>query len=549
MGQHQPLSNKEKASIFLPLVVFLALAGGTWLGYLISQRNVANNSHIIISNQGGNFKGGTGKFDEVMKFVDARYLEEENLAKLEEEAVETILAELDPHSRYISLSEIARVQESLSGGFDGIGVEFFVLDDTIYIVNVIEGGPSEKAGVLDGDKIITINDSIVAGNGVYNNDVTNLLKGTAGSKVTIGIKRNGEVTLKQIPITRGTIPVRSVDVAYMLDDKTGLIKINRFSGTTYDEFLEAADELTDAGMENLVLDLRGNGGGYLDAAVKILDQLFSTKSLLVYTEGRRYDRQEYNSTGKSKYNLDLLMVLIDEGSASASEIVAGAVQDNDRGLIIGRRSFGKGLVQEQYQLRDGSALRLTVAKYFTPSGRYIQKPYDEGEAEYHMDLQDRYDSGELYYRDSIQIADSTEYRTTTGRVVYGGGGIIPDIFMPMDTLFRNMYYLRSSIHLPSFIHRYTDRKRYSLLTKYPTFETFNSRFEMSEETLEEFFAYVTQKNEEIERPSFISSRLQNRIKFLMKAALARQLYSDDAYYKILHQKDEMIEQALKEINK
>lgn len=549
MQDHQPLSSREKTSIFLPLIVAMALAGGIWLGYLISgSAQPASDSFVIMSDGEVNYKASRGKFNQIMNFIDSRYLEEEDLGKLEEEASEAILEKLDPHSRYISLEQIQGVQESLSGNFSGIGVEFFILDDTIYVVNVIEGGPSEKAGILDGDKIVTINDSLVAGKGVYNSDVMDKLKGEENTSVTIGIKRAGEPEIKQIAITRGKIPVRSLDVAYMLDDKTGIIKINRFSSTTYDEFMQETKRLVEEEkMQNLVLDLRRNPGGYLDQAVKMLDQLFNTKKLLVYTEGRRYDKKEYFSTGNNKFNIDQIVVLIDEGSASASEIMAGAIQDNDRGLIIGRRTFGKGLVQEQYNLSDGSALRLTVAKYFTPAGRYIQKPYDKGGEEYGNDLQDRFDSGELYYQDSIQILDSTQYLTTTGRVMYGGGGIMPDIFIPLDTLYRNNYYLAVSTYIATFVYKYTDNNRKKILAQYPNFQDFKRSFNISPALFEQFITFTEQKD--IKRDNQLLFKATPKLKMLLKATLSRQLYTDQEHYQVLFDDDAMVQRALTEINR
>lgn len=541
MAQHQPLSNKEKMNIFLPLIVGLALAGGTFLGFVMSSRNA--NQRVVIT--GG---GNVGKFGEIMRFVDARYLEEEDLNKLEDAAINAALNDLDPHSRYISLSEIQDVKESLSGNFEGIGVEFYILEDTIYIVNVIKDGPSEKAGVKDGDKIITINDTLVAGKDVYNREVMNKLKGTAGSKVTIGIKRRGESNLTQIEITRGKIARPSINVAYMLDAKTGLIKINRFSGTTYDEFMGAMKKMTDGDqLENLILDLRRNPGGYLDASVRILDQLFSSKKLLVYTEGRSYKRKEHKSTGKNLFTLNKIMILIDEGSASASEIVAGAIQDNDRGLVIGRRSFGKGLVQEQYALSDGSALRLTVAKYFTPSGRCIQKPYTKDKSSYNQDLQNRFDSGELYSQDSIQVNDSVEYRTMSGRIVYGGGGITPDVFVPIDTLFLNPYYLAISSYIPNFVYHYIDVNREKLLMKYSDFKSFDANFIVGEKLMEQFIIHTEKK--EIEREPLLVAKFKKRLQYVLKAYLVRQLYEEEDHYKILHREDKMVQRALLEIKR
>jgi carboxyl-terminal processing protease len=545
MQDNEPLSNKEKINIFLPLVLALALAGGTWLGFEMASNK--NNSYVVVSDQ-GKYPAKSGKVEEILRFIDARYLEEEPSDKLEDSAIEAVLKELDPHSSYISLDNIERVNESLNGNFEGIGIEFYILEDTIYVVGVIDNGPSDQAGLLKGDKIIMIDDSLVAGKNIYNTNVIDKLKGEAGSPVNIKVKRAGLAELKEVKITRGEIPMYSVLTACMLDKTTGLIKINRFSGTTYEEFMRSLEDLIEnQGMQHLILDLRHNPGGYLEAATKILDQLFSARKLLVYTEGRSYRRKEYNSTGKAMFNVNKVVVLIDESSASASEIVAGAIQDNDRGLVIGRRSFGKGLVQEQYKLTDGSALRLTVARYFTPSGRYIQKPYDGSEGLYGDDLRKRYESGELYSKDSIHITDSTVYRTVNGRIVHGGGGIVPDIFIPLDTSRINAYFQSINLLARDYIYKYLDNKRFSLVKQYPTFEDFEANFSISNQFLEQLVVYAESKK--LKRDNDLLSKYKKDLKIEIKANIADQLYGEIAYYKTLFSVDEMVLRAIKEITR
>jgi len=542
---HTPLSNKEKISIFLPLMLAIALAGGTWLGFSLASNS--RNSYVVVS-EGGEYTGQTGKVEEILRFIDARYLENESINKLEDAAIYAVLNDLDPHSNYIPLDKIERINESLSGNFDGIGIEFFILDDTIYIAGVVADGPSDKAGIERGDKIIMIDDTLVSGEGAFNNKVVDKLKGKAGSKVTVKIQRSGTPELLDFEITRGQIPMHSLDIAYMLNETTGLIKLNRFSGTTYKEFMTALQNLVEKeDMQHLIVDLRGNPGGYLDAATKILDQLFSSRKLLVYTEGRSYNRKEYNSTGNNLFNISKVAVLIDESSASASEIIAGAIQDNDRGLIIGRRSFGKGLVQEQYKLTDGSALRLTVARYFTPSGRYIQKPYDGSHGQYDDDLQHRIESGELYNADSINITDSTIYRTTSGRIVHGGGGIVPDIFIPIDTSLTNPYMLAVSSYIRNYTYKYIDHKRQQLKERYPDFVSFNNTFSVSTTMLNGFHAYLEANN--IELQNDILTQNQSFFELQMKSHIADQLFQEEGFYKTLFEKDDMILRAIQEINR
>ncbi|MCP4440297.1 MAG: S41 family peptidase [Aureispira sp.] len=539
-----PLSSREKLNIFLPLLLALTLAGGTWIGYQISSQ--MNGSYVLVSNNNSQLSPRAGKVDEILRFIDARYLEGIEMEKLEDAAIEGMLKNLDPHSSYIAAANLQGVNESLAGGFEGIGVEFFVLEDTVYIVGVIPDGPSDKAGMEVGDKIIMIGDSIIAGVGIKNKGVIDKLKGESGSGVDIKVKRSGLAELQEISITRGEIPMRSVDVSYMLDAQTGYIKVNRFSGKTYAEFMTALEALIEKDMKDLVIDLRQNPGGYLNAATDMLTQLFAKKKLLVYTEGRSYKRKEYNSNGRVLFKVGKVAVLINEGSASASEIMAGAIQDNDRGIVIGRRSFGKGLVQEQYELSDGSALRLTVARYFTPSGRLIQKPYEQESDDYSNDLKKRFESGELYHKDSIKISDSTKYYTTGGRVVYGGGGIIPDVFVPLDSMDHNPYFVRTSNYIPQFVYHYMDNNR-QRLKQIGDLEAFISEYQVSDEVLEDFVQFSEEKG--ITRKEEDLGMIKSRLKLNIKAYVAQQLFRELGFYKVLQTKDPTIQKAIEELHR
>ncbi len=532
-----------RISLWLPLIVAAAMAAGMWIGFELHART--RTTYVVQPDGTTTRIVQGGKIDEVLRFVEAKYIESADLAKLEDAAAKALLKELDPHSGYISLAEINSVNESLSGGFEGIGVEFSIIEDTVYIIGVIADGPSDKAGIRIGDKIISIGDSTAVG--IDSKRMMDKLKGASGSPVSVGILRATTNAVEQITITRGQIPIRSVDVAYMLNAKTGFIKINRFSDKTYKEFMEALEKLIDGEkMENLVIDLRDNPGGYLTAATDILNQLFDSKKLLVYTKGRSYERRDYHATGKTFYRLGKIAVLIDEGSASASEILAGAIQDNDRGVVVGRRSFGKGLVQEQYPLTDGSAMRLTVARYYTPSGRLIQKPYKNGDNEdYNDDMKQRAESGELYHRDSVKFSDTTKYYTQAGRVVYGGGGIMPDIFVPLDTLFRNRYYQQIYPHLSVFIYKRMNTLRPALLAQYPTFADFDKGYTLPESLIEEFVQYAESKK--IARQIADIDIIRPRLQSVFRAYIAQQLYQNGAYFRIINKSDELVQRAIKAI--
>ena len=531
----------QKVSIWLPFLLAAVLTLGMFIGLRVQSAlatHPAGSSTISTPTR----SSSAGKMDEILRYIDAKYVSEADQHQLMEKAVESVIAELDPHSNYFSTEELQAVQESMQGNFDGIGVEFMVLDDTIVIVTPLSGGPSEAVGLQPGDKIITIEDSIVAGQQLATADIFSLLRGEKGTKVRIGIQRAGETDLMDFTITRDEIPVHSVDVALMLDDRTGFIKVNRFSATTYDEFANAVKKLVEEHeMKDLVIDLRGNPGGYLTQATNMLSQLFpEAGKLLVYTEGRTEKRTEYQTNGRPFYRIEEVVVLIDEGSASASEIMAGAIQDHDRGVLIGRRSFGKGLVQNQYPLRDGSALRLTVARYYTPSGRCIQKEYEEGDASYNQDLEDRFRNGELSAVDSINIADSTQYFTANGHPVYGGGGITPDIFIPIDTIQLREDYLRWRQYAAGFIFRYVEENE-DLAQNY-TQATFIRDYRVTNAVYQDFLAYAKAQGETAAEPRL--SAVQLELKRFLKARLSRQLFGQGGFFEVWNREDPMVRRAL-----
>ena len=481
-----------------------------------------------------------GRVEELIRYIEAKYVDEVNGDELVGTVIDKLLNELDPHSNYISANELGEVSEQLDGSFDGIGIEFMIMEDTVVVIAPIVGGPSEAVGIMAGDKIVSIEDSIVAGTRFSLGDVMEKLRGERGSAIRLGIKRKNDEDIKEFSVKRDEIPIYSVDASYMLNSETGYIKLNRFSANTYAEFMQSVEKLVEeSGMENLVIDVRQNPGGYLQQATKILSQLFKEKDrLLVYTEGRFGLRNEYESTGKTFFKINNITVLIDEGSASASEILAGAVQDWDRGHIIGRRSFGKGLVQEQYRLTDGSALRLTVARYYTPSGRSIQKSYDNMDS-YEGDLMNRTSSGELSHSDSINVVDSTEYYTASGRVVYGGGGITPDVFIPIDTLLLNDYYLSLRQHIPQFTYRYFERKEKQLDMER---KSFLHDFQFSPKELKSFLDYAVGKG--IERNGTEFKQIEEILALSLKARLAKILFQEEGYYMVWNQKDPVVQKAV-----
>ncbi len=532
-------STRQRIYIWLPTLLASVLVIGLLIGVNIPK--IAPTATETGRGTGVSTNAmGEGKIEEILRYIEAKYVDSTDRELLVEQAINNILGELDPHSNYISLKQLRAVTEQLEGNFEGIGIEFLILEDTITVVSPISGGPSEAVGILAGDKIVEIEDSLIIGADIENNDVIERLRGEKGTQVTIGILRGDEDKVREFSITRDKIPMNSVDIGYMLDGKTGYIKINRFSATTYEEFMQNVERLVDEeNMEDLVIDVRHNPGGYLQQATNLLSQLFEEKGrLLVYTQGYMVNRNEYKTTGRNFFDIGKVAVLIDEGSASASEIVAGAIQDLDRGIIVGRRSFGKGLVQEQYGLRDGSALRLTVARYYTPSGRSIQKSYEDSN-EYDHDMMNRYESGELYDRNSIEVVDTTQYFTEDGRIVYGGGGITPDIFVPLDTLFFNDYYMELRQYVPQFIFPYAAEKE----GQFPEdLQAFAKTFDVSDGMFDEFleFAYEKGASENFQQ----LRQIEDQLATFLKARLARNLYGDKGFYSIWNQQDQVVQTAM-----
>ena len=449
--------NNSKKIVFLPVILGISLALGILIGRILpSDKNFPQHSGI---------RSGNDKLNNILNIIESNYVDSVNRKDLVESAIPAILKKLDPHSVYIPAKDLARANEPLQGNFEGIGISFSMLTDTILIISTIPGGPSEKLGLLPGDKILYVNDSLVAGKHIPDEKVMGMLKGPRGTVVKIKILRSGQKELIPFEITRDKIPIYSVDVDYMVNDHIGYVKINTFAMTTFDEFMKGLRDLKDHGMTSLILDLRGNSGGIMEAAVQIADQFLKEGQLIVYTKGRASPRSEAKATGKGEFETWNLVVLIDEWTASASEILAGALQDNDRGTIIGRRSFGKGLVQEPIPFSDGSGMRLTIARYYTPTGRSIQKPYKDGFEKYFDDLNQRYTHGEYEVSDSIHFSDSLKFTTPGGHIVYGGGGIMPDKFVPVDTSGVSPYFIKVRSFIYRFSLKYTENHR-DVLKKY-----------------------------------------------------------------------------------
>ena len=518
-----------------PIIIILLFLAGIVVGILINKGDDLRQqaSHIE----------GNSKFDEVMWYVGHEYVDVPDVRGLQDHAITAMMDELDPHSAYISLEEFNEVNDPLMGSFDGIGVQFRLEKDTIAVVSVIKGGPSEKVGLLGGDRIVYIDDTLAAGVKMTNEKVMRKLKGPKNTKVKVSVLRRGVEGLIDYTITRAAIPTYSVDIAYMLDKKTAYLKLSKFSATTVEEFKKAIQDLKSQGMKQLVFDLRGNSGGYLNAAVDISDEFLPKGSLIVYTEGRNRPRTYMKARRHGMLEKLPVVVLIDGESASASEIVAGALQDNDRGTIIGRRSFGKGLVQEQIMLNDKSAIRLTVARYYTPSGRSIQKPFKGNREKYLFESFERYETGEVFHPDSIHFADSLKYTTPKGKTVYGGGGIMPDIYVPLvdDS---TEYYFNRIVNLGllyQYAFDYTDSHRQQL-QRYQTSEAFNKPFWVTESMFNEL---VKRADEKGIKGSYRQKQVARReANILLKAYIARNLFDDEGFYPIYAPMDEVLQKAL-----
>ncbi len=538
------MSNQKQFNYIQPLIYAVVLMMGMVLGFrLYSSLNGKPKLDSVFSRNLN--AAGASQLGDIIGFIENNYVDSVNTSLLVDEAIEEILSELDPHSTYISPEEVEEVNESMKGNFEGIGIEFFILDDTITVISPIANGPSEKVGIKSGDKIIEIEDSIVAGIGIKNKDVLSKLKGKRGTTVRVGVLDIDTKEIVPYEIKRGKIKLNSIDIAYMLNSNVGYLKINRFSRTTYNEFIDQLVNLEKQGMQDLILDLRSNPGGILEAATNIVDEFIGDKKLIVYTEGRTYKRNDYKARRSGRFENGKVVVLIDQDSASASEILAGALQDWDRGLIVGRRSFGKGLVQQQYGLSNGGALRLTVARYFTPVGRSIQKAYETGEHDsYNNEVYNRIESGEFFAEDSIKNVDSLMYKTPSGKIVYGGGGITPDIFLPLDTMLRNKDLIQIVNKVPAFSYSFYGGNK-NILNAYSDYDEFRRQFSITENIIIDFKSYLNK--EKITFSESVFNQNKSMLKTRIKAYLAKQIWRDNGFYPILHSQDKMLEKALQVI--
>lgn len=524
----------RRTIIILPILIAASVAVGIIIGNLLNR-----NTQPVF----GRIHPGVGnKISTILHLIDQGYVDSVNTSGIVEQTIPELLKKLDPHTTYIPAKDMLVVQEEMSGNFFGIGVQFSIMEDTVRVIEVISGGPSSKVGLMPGDRIVRVNDSIIAGTSVKNRTVLSLLKGQKNTKVLVGIVRRNFDGELEFEITRGEIPLYSVDVSYMINEETGFIKISRFANKTYNEFMERMQLLDDYGAKKVIVDLRGNTGGSLMAVLQMLDEFLEKGEPILYTEGVNQPRKTYDASGKNTWkDLDVI-VMIDEFSASASEIFAGAMQDNDRGLVIGRRSFGKGLVQEQIPLMDGSALRLTVARFYTPSGRCIQSSYDEGNEEYFNHMHERFQHMEQLEADSIHFDDSLKYETKGGRTVYGGGGIMPDIFVPADTAGNSAYF--SAIYrkglIYTFAYAYADEHRDELsgLASADEFDVYLDK----NNTLDEFIVYASEKG--IEKNAKGLKASGTIINTQLKAYIARNIMGEEGFYPIIQKIDKTLLKAI-----
>lgn len=486
----------------------------------------------------------------VENIVNNLYVDNVDEEKIVENAVRGILENLDPHSSYSTKEETTSSQETMQGSFSGIGIQFNMQKDTLYVVQTIAGGPSEKVGILPGDRFIAVDDSIIAGRKLKNTDIMKRLRGPKGTKVNIKVKRGNNAELLEFRITRDDIPLNSIDAVYMADGKTGYIRLSRFAATSYKEFKDAITKLKKQGMQQLILDLTDNGGGYMQIAAQIANEMLNRGNLIVYTQGRKSPRQNLNADGSGTFRTQKVVVMINQFSASASEILSGAVQDWDRGVVVGRRSFGKGLVQREFLLPDSSSFRLTIARYYTPSGRNIQKPYVKGDREdYDKDIIDRYNHGELQSADSIHFADSLKHTTLRlHRTVYGGGGIMPDVFVPLDTTQYTDYHRRLVAKgiIPQFALRYVDKNRADLKAQYPDAQKFIKEFTVTDEMLNNLVDAGKAEKVDFDKSQFAKSK--EMLRTFVKAAIANDLFSTGAYFQIVNEQNDIYKEALSIIN-
>ncbi|WP_194975195.1 S41 family peptidase [Aquiflexum lacus] len=522
-----------KQQIRLPIILALAISAGIWIGATFAEPKTDRND----------LKAAIYKLQEIITYINRDYVDSVNTNELVEFGIQRMLEKLDPHSSYIPARDATLAKSDLDGAFDGIGVEFGIIRDTIYVVAPLTGGPSEKLGIQSSDQIIKVDGKTVAGTGITNRDVFDLLRGPRGSKVVVDIKRKNQNELISYDIIRDKIPQYSINATYMVNDEIGYIKVTRFAATTHEEFKKSIQELKDQGMKKLILDLQGNPGGYMGAAINIADEILDENALIVSQEGKlsRYNQKAY-AVKPGLFEDGSVIVLINEGSASASEIVAGAIQDNDRGLIVGRRSFGKGLVQMPIDLSDGAELRLTIARYYTPSGRSIQKPYGD-DNDYGSDWMNRFEHGEFFTADSIKFDDSLRYETKGGRAVFGGGGIMPDFFVPLDTTMTSAYINRlfNSDSSREFILDYLEKNKKKF--EGMSFEEYYNKYQVTEEMLQSLIKVGEKNNVKFDEKDFRKSK--DYLRILLKAHMGRNIFDDNAFYKVINEAvNEAYQQAL-----
>ena len=486
----------------------------------------------------------SNKLDEVVKYINSYYVDTVNTDQLFETAINSMLQELDPHSTYANAVDNKAMMESLEGAFEGVGIQFSIMNDTIMVISTVSGGPSEKQGIRAGDRIVTVDGKNVAGIGIQNEEVMKLLRGKKKTNVTIGIMRQGYPQITDYTVTRDVIPTYTVDIAYMVDTQTGYIKINQFGATTAKEFSNAIDQLKKKGMSKMILDLRSNSGGFLDAAIHICDEFLPKGEMIVYTEGLHVPTDKIYATRYGNFEKGDVIVLIDDFSASASEIVAGAIQDNDRGIVVGRRSFGKGLVQRQIDLSDKSSVRLTVARYHTPSGRCIQREYGKGTEAYYEDFIDRYYRGEMSHSDSIKFDENQKFKTKNGRTVYGGGGIMPDYFIPLedDSTLNAYYQVLNSSAIIQFAFNYATDNKEKVMKQYPTAESYVKGMTVSNDLLKQLLNFYTQKTGL--KVKDLNNESIKELKVWLKALIGRDIYQDEAFYPVINSSDKTFLKAV-----
>lgn len=531
---------KNNNTRFIPFLLAICLIAGIAIGTFYANHFSGNKLGIINTS--------SNKLNALLRIIDDQYVDTVNMGELVEEAMPQILSELDPHSSYIPAKDLEAVNADLKGSFSGIGIQFTIQNDTIHVNSVIQGGPSEKVGLMAGDRIVEVDDSAFVGKIVTNSEAMKRLKGEKGSKVKLGVYRPGEKDLLHFTVIRGNIPVKSIDAAYMINEKVGYIKVNKFGETTYPELLIALAKLNQKNCEGLIVDLRGNTGGYMAAAIQMVNEFLPNNRLIVYTQGRKSPREDYNSNGTGSNQKMPLVVLVDEGSASASEIFAGAIQDNDRGTIVGRRSFGKGLVQQPIEFSDGSAIRLTIARYYTPSGRCIQKPYEKWkESEYELDLLTRYEHGEFFSADSIKQDETEVYHTRLGRPVYGGGGIMPDIFVPQDTTGMTSYFRMAANRglIIRYTFDYTDQNR-STLQKYDTPEKMEAYLK-GQNLLNKFAAWAEKKG--LKRRNNLMMKSRRLFEMSLYGNIIYNMLGMEAYVEYLNESDKTVLKAVEILEK